>query len=91
MPLGTSLSPGAAALAQTICGRHSDILAEFAETYSEVPGAVGLTDRGALIDVLVSPSGSWTMLLTTPGGPSCVIGTGQAWQVRQAAAPEPGA
>ncbi len=88
--LGVSLSLGAAAQAQTVCGNRSDMLAEFARSYREVPSAVALTDQGALLDVLVSPSGSWTMLLSFPGGQSCIVGTGQAWQVRPAAAPETG-
>jgi hypothetical protein len=35
--------------------------------------------------VLVSPNGSWTMLLTYPSHPTCVVATGVAWELLQLA------
>jgi len=65
-----------------ICGKRADILTGFASTYHEVRSAIGIADGGALIEVLVSPSGSWTMVVTKPGGVTCVIGTGRDWFTR---------
>ena len=66
----------------TICGKRADILTGFASTYHEVRSAIGIADGGALIEVLVSPSGTWTMVVTKPGGVTCVIGTGRDWFTR---------
>lgn len=62
------------------CGKRTELLAHFQQSYREVPNVVGLTTDGRLIEVVVAPSGSWTMLLTPPGEQSCVIATGQDWQ-----------
>ncbi len=73
-----------AAAAPMVCGDRIEIVANFARAYKETPTAIGLTDQGGLIEVLVGPTGSWTMLLTMPGGPACVIGTGQDWHMQPA-------
>jgi hypothetical protein len=85
------LSKSDAALAQMLCGSRAEVLAQFARVFGEVPSAFGLTDQRSLLDVLVSPTGSWTMILTAPGGPTCVISTGQGWQTRPVAAEGPDA
>ena len=79
-----TVSCAASAIAQvpTICGKRADILTGFASTYHEVRSAIGIADGGALIEVLVSPSGTWTMVVTKPGGVTCVIGTGRDWFTR---------
>jgi hypothetical protein len=41
--------------------------------------------RRGLVEVLVSPNGSWTMLLTYPSHPTCVVATGVAWEILQLA------
>jgi hypothetical protein len=69
-----------------LCGNRAEVLAQFARVFGEVPNAIGLTDQGSPLEVLVSPTGSWTMILTAPGGPTCVISTGQGWQTRPIAA-----
>ena len=79
---GLSTTDGIAA--ETACGKRTDIVTGFAKTYKEEPSAVGVTDQGALIEVLVGPTGTWTMLLTMPGGPACIIGTGEGWRMRPA-------
>ena len=66
----------------TICGKRADILTGFASTYHEVRSAIGIAEEGSLIEVLVSPSGSWTMVVTKPGGLTCIIGTGRDWNTR---------
>ena len=46
----------------------------------ETPQALGLSQDGGLLEVLVSPSGGWTILLTYPKRPTCVIATGAGWE-----------
>lgn len=76
-------APGSAA-GQIACGERAKVLQSFADAYKEKPSAIGITDQGGLIEVLVGPTGTWTMLLTVPGGPACIIGTGQDWHMRPA-------
>ena len=77
--------------AQMACGKRADFLAQFAKLYDELPSAIGITDQGALLDLLVSASGTWTMMLTVPGGLTCIVATGQQWETLPAVAEEPGA
>jgi hypothetical protein len=66
--------------AQVVCGPHREMVGFFDQAFGEKPVAIALTDFGALLEVLVSPQGSWTIILTRAGGPSCVVATGQNWQ-----------
>ncbi|MEM1289582.1 MAG: hypothetical protein AAGH60_14615 [Pseudomonadota bacterium] len=33
-----------------------------------------------MVELLTADDGSWTIALTIPDGPTCVIGQGQGWQ-----------
>jgi len=81
---------GPPALAQTYCGKRADVLTQLAQQFGEVPGAIALTDQGSLLEVLVSPAGSWTILVTAPAGPSCIVATGKQWETLPALADGPG-
>jgi hypothetical protein len=38
-----------------------------------------------VIEVLVGPDGGWTMLVTYPERPTCVVAMGEAWEMLQLA------
>ena len=77
------------ALAQMACGKRGDFLAQLEKQYGETPTVIGITDQGALLDVVVSPAGTWTMMLTVAGGPTCIVATGRHWEMLPATAREP--
>ena len=54
------------AKAQRICGEHQKIVAKLAEKYREKPEAMGVAADGSLLQVMVSPKGGWTILVTSP-------------------------
>jgi len=68
------------AVAQTACGPRKDVITHLGQNFGEVPQAIALTDFGSVLEVLVSPQGTWTMIVTTVRGQACVIATGQHWQ-----------
>jgi hypothetical protein len=78
------------ALAQMACGKRGDFLALLAKQYGETPTVIGITDRGALLDVVVSSAGTWTMMITVAGGPTCIVATGRHWEMLPATAEKPG-
>jgi len=84
-----ALSNPGDAHAQILCGKRADVLTGFAKNYHEVRTAIGITDQGGLVEVLVSPTGTWTMVVTKPGGQTCIIGTGQDWFMRPAPGSQP--
>ncbi len=77
------LAAAESAFGQTLCGDRQEIAARLQAGFGERLTVTALTDGGALLEVLAAPSGSWTLLLTRPGGPACVLATGQNWRARR--------
>jgi hypothetical protein len=68
-----------------ICGERDVLLEQFAMQHREIPQALGLGADGGVIEVLVAPDGGWTMLVTYPHRPTCVVAMGEAWEMLQLA------
>jgi hypothetical protein len=60
------------------CGPRETIVASLAK-YAETPAAMGLTAQGTLLEVFAAPSGSWSIIVTTAHGISCLVAAGDAW------------
>ena len=74
----------------TFCGNRKIIQERLADKYSEAPVIRALSGAGNLVEMLASPSGSWTMIVTRPGGQTCIVSTGDMWQpLGPAAASQP--
>ena len=71
------------AAAATMCGDREEILARLQQRHEESPTALGLSSDGGVLEVLVSPEGGWTILITYPKRPTCVVAVGEAWQTLQ--------
>ncbi len=67
------------AQARQHCTSRVNLLNHLKSVYGEEPTATGLTANGLMLEVIVSDKGSWTLILTTPQGVSCLLGTGQNW------------
>lgn len=70
------------------CGERTTIMDHLEDGYSEKPVAMGLDAQGRVLEVLAAPSGTWTMLVSTPGGLTCLIASGVAWEELQLKAGE---
>ncbi len=66
--------------AQTVCGDRAKFIEMLGTKYLEQPVSMGLTSSGAVIEVLTSPKGSWSILLTYPTGTTCMIAAGDKWE-----------
>jgi hypothetical protein len=71
--------------APRLCGERDQILKRLEQAHQETPQAIGLAGDGGVLEVLVSPDGGWTMLVTYPKRPTCVVAAGAAWEMRQLA------
>ncbi len=59
---------------------RDDLVTRLGNRYAEAPVAMGLTDKGQLIEVLSTDDGAtWTIILTTPAGVSRILGAGSTW------------
>ncbi len=68
-----------AGFAEEVCGNRDDFIQQLSAQYSEVLTARGLANNGIVWEVLTSPSGTWTIILTNPMGVTCPIGAGESW------------
>jgi hypothetical protein len=62
------------------CGPRDSIIKELGRTFEEVPMGRGLAGDGTVLEVLVSPQGTWTILVSTADGKSCFATAGEGWQ-----------
>ncbi len=62
------------------CGERAAVLAHLEQRFHEQRTAFGVTADGRLLEVFAGPTGSWTILITAPGGPSCMVRSGSDWR-----------
>ena len=79
-----ALEPSVAHAQQTRCGQRTNIVEWLEKQFDEKRSGVGISLKGRLVEVFTSESGSWTVLITFPGGPTCLILSGQNWYPIQA-------
>ncbi len=69
------------ASAQTGWATRAEVTEQLSSRYSKTPGAMGLTSKGAVIEVFSGSDGTiWTIVMTKPDGMSCVVATGEVWE-----------
>lgn len=61
------------------CEPHDAIVA-YLTAAGEYKAAQGVTKDNDLMEVFVSPSGTWSILITEPGGDTCFYRVGNEWQ-----------
>jgi hypothetical protein len=76
----------AASAAQT-CASRPDFIAFLKGHFGEVEVGQGLSSRGHLVEIFVSPAGNWTILLSQPNGRACLVDAGEAWAMVPPARP----
>ena len=66
---------------QVTCNQRDDVLGHLAQKYQELPVAVGVTDRGGLVEVLSTGDGkTWTIIISSPDGEACMVAAGEGWR-----------
>ncbi|TPM19170.1 hypothetical protein [Mesorhizobium sp. B2-3-5] len=68
------------AQAQLVCGAHNDVVAGLAQAFQEKQIGYGVVGQAAIVEIYVSASGSWTMLITDVKGRSCILAAGEGWE-----------
>ncbi len=78
LPLGSGPAFGQGAA--QVCAARDGLLTQLERKYGEVPVAIGVAD-GRLVELLTAKDGmTWTIILTSPQGVSCLIASGEGWQ-----------
>lgn len=69
------------AFGQTICADRAQVTADLLKQYKESPRGLGITNSGAVLELLRTPSGStFTIIVTTPNGLTCLVAAGEGWE-----------
>lgn len=68
--------------AQTICASRAEMVKKLEAEFHEKLDGVGITSSGSLLELFVSPSGTWTVLSTNVIGMSCLALNGKSWMSR---------
>ena len=90
-------SPGADAqsynhgqTAPASCAPQEALTEKLGERFGEAVAGQGVDAAGNLVQVFTSENGTWTIAVTIPGGPSCIVSVGEGWEdTRFAQRPEP--
>lgn len=80
-----------AAQTQRNCAPRAAVVDRLAESYGETRQSIGLGSNNAVVEVFASDeTGSWTITVTMPGGMTCLVAAGQAFETVVEALPAAG-
>ncbi len=66
------------------CDLRYKVLDHLASKYGETVVAAGVASAGGLVEVLVNAgTDTWTIIVTAPGGPACLVASGKGWRHSQ--------
>lgn len=68
-----------AAAEPSTCGAREAVIERLSSRYEEQPVSRGVTATGSLLEILASPAGTWTIIVTIPNGPTCLVSSGEGW------------
>ena len=87
---GLAVVSTSAAVAQPQCDQRDSVLQVLQQKYKEMPVALGVTHNGGLVEVLTTGNGNtWSIIVTTPQGMSCLVAAGEGWKAMQQIAADP--
>lgn len=68
------------ATAQSVCLKAEDVEEQLGKRFKENQSAVAIDSKGALVHLYTNAKkATWTIVLTKPGGPSCIVASGTDW------------
>ena len=74
-----AFEPSVANAQQPRCSQRTTMVEWLEKRFDEKRTGVGISLEGHLVEVFTSGSGSWTVLMTFAGGPTCLILSGENW------------
>ena len=66
--------------AATQCAGHDAVAKTLNTKFKEARRVMGVVNAKAVMEIFMSPQGTWTVLVTDTTGTSCIIATGEEWQ-----------
>jgi len=73
------------------CAPRDRVLERLTDTYGETRQSIGLTPNNGVVEVFASNNtGTWTITVTLPSGITCLVVSGQSFEVLTETPSEPG-
>lgn len=73
------------------CAQRDQVVARLEQRFGETPHSQGVQQNDALVELFASDTtGTWTILMTSPNGLSCLLAAGRLWKTGPAPVPERG-
>ena len=66
------------------CAPRQTVIDALEGQFSETRTGAGLAANGALVEVFTSASGSWTITATHADQVTCLVASGQSWEIHTA-------
>lgn len=83
-------APGTA-LSATQCGRHDSVVSFLGDRYGEIRHGIGIAGNDAVMEIFASAdTGTWTIVVTTADGATCLLASGEGFRATAEAAPPKG-
>jgi hypothetical protein len=76
----TLFSIAAPVQAAAPCGANDAIANSLTNKYKEARRIMGVVNAKAVMEIFMSPQGTWTVVVTDTNGTACIIAAGQDWQ-----------
>ena len=74
------VSIAARAEAAPQCGNHDKIVDALGNKFKETRRVMGVVNSKAVMEIFMSPQGTWTIVITDTSGKSCITAFGEEWQ-----------
>jgi hypothetical protein len=82
------LSAGFAQAQGAQCSDHGTMIRHLAENWGESRQSIALDAGNSMVELFASAdTGTWTLTVTEPGGPTCMVASGHAFEMLQEALP----
>ncbi|MDP6604107.1 MAG: hypothetical protein QGG17_07940 [Rhodospirillales bacterium] len=66
---------------EMLCSARPIMVEQLQKRFAEVPVAMGLQSNGTVLEVFASQrTNTWSIVITTPTGVSCLVSEGQSWE-----------
>ncbi len=69
------------------CGKTDKVVGVLGSKYAERVVGMGVVGTRGFMQLFVAETGTWTVLLTTPEGISCIIAAGDSYEALDGAGP----
>ncbi|MGJ8604444.1 MAG: hypothetical protein ACSHXH_10000 [Marivita sp.] len=90
LAIGALMASATLSQAQQNCAPRDLVMERLASAYGETRQSIGLGQNNTMVEVFASTdTGTWTITVTTAAGVTCLVASGQAFEVLAETLPIP--